>query len=204
MGAPEIIPATAADRGRLGGLLSDAFAEDPLVLWTCRKDAKRDEGRLALYTAGFDEYLIRGIAQTTPEKTVCALWAPPGAAHLGLRGVLSYLPVVSRYGGPLRVPYLTAVQLRLERHHPREPHYYLYVLGVAPEAQGQGLGSAMLEHMHARIDAEGMPAYLETSTPRNLPLYERHGYRVREEVVLGRGAPPTWLMWREPRPSAGA
>jgi hypothetical protein len=43
-----------------------------------------------------------------------------------------------------------------------------------------------------------VPAYLEASTPRNRALYERHGFTVTEEFVLGKGSPPLWRMWREP------
>jgi GNAT superfamily N-acetyltransferase len=86
----------------------------------------------------------------------------------------------------------------LEARHPRELHYYLPVVGVDPEWQGRGLGSAVLAPVLERCDREGMPAFLEASTPRNRALYERHGFAVSEEFKLGRTAPPLWRMWREP------
>jgi ribosomal protein S18 acetylase RimI-like enzyme len=85
-----------------------------------------------------------------------------------------------------------------ERHPDDRSHWYLFILGTEQAAQGQGLGSALLDHMLGRVDADGMPAYLESSSERNLALYGRHGFEVTSEVVIP-GGPRIWLMWREPR-----
>ena len=85
------------------------------------------------------------------------------------------------------------------RRHPRVPHYYLHAIGALRDCQGQGLGSALLKHTTRRCDEEGMPAYLESSSPRNVPLYERHGFEVQAAEPLGEGGPPMFFMWREPR-----
>jgi GNAT superfamily N-acetyltransferase len=69
---------------------------------------------------------------------------------------------------------------------------------VDPERQGRGIGSAMMFPVLSRCDAEGVPAYLEASSPRNRGLYERHGFEVSEEFEIGPGAPPLWRMWRSP------
>ncbi|HWF77545.1 MAG TPA: GNAT family N-acetyltransferase, partial [Caulobacteraceae bacterium] len=70
--------------------------------------------------------------------------------------------------------------------------------GVAPAAQGRGVGSALLRAANARLDAEGLPAYLETATTRNVALYRRHGYEVISEHKARADAPTMWSMWREP------
>ena len=65
---------------------------------------------------------------------------------------------------------------------------------------GQGLGTQMLREVLAGVDTDGVPAYLESSNERNLPLYERNGFRVVGELqALGHG-PAIWRMWREPQP----
>ena len=91
----------------------------------------------------------------------------------------------------------------IEERHPDEPaHWYLPCIGVRPDRQGQGVGSALLEHMTERLDREGVPAYLEASSERNRALYLRHGFEIRGELTLPEG-PTLWLMWREPSPSQG-
>ena len=69
-------------------------------------------------------------------------------------------------------------------------------LGALPLHEVTG---ALLAAVLERCDRERMPAFLEASRARNRDLYERHGFTVTEEFRLGRGAPPQWRMWREPR-----
>jgi predicted N-acetyltransferase YhbS len=93
---------------------------------------------------------------------------------------------------------VTASIAMLERRHPRKPHMYLSVLGTEPSAQGRGLGSAAISPGLAFADAEGLPAFLESSKERNLDFYARFGFRVMGELRLPGGGPPMWPMWREP------
>ncbi|MEP6606361.1 MAG: GNAT family N-acetyltransferase [Nitrosospira sp.] len=90
----------------------------------------------------------------------------------------------------------------MKSHHPVEPHYYLYLLGVTPDRQLHGLGSALLRTMLERCDREQMPAYLEASSPQNIPFYQRQGFRVIKEFQFGPGGPPLAAMWRKPHLSA--
>ncbi len=71
------------------------------------------------------------------------------------------------------------------QYHPHEPHWYLAVLGVDVSRQGKGLGSLLMKHTLARVDAERMPAYLESSNPRNIPFYETHGFEVIGRIQSG-------------------
>ena len=82
--------------------------------------------------------------------------------------------------------------------HYREPHWYLSTLGTDPEAQGRGLGSAMLAPVLGLCDEDGWPAYLESSKESNIPFYERHGFRVTGEIQVPDG-PKLWPMLRPPR-----
>jgi ribosomal protein S18 acetylase RimI-like enzyme len=79
--------------------------------------------------------------------------------------------------------------------HPHEPHWYLPWLGVDPALQGRGLGSLMLKHTLRRVDETGLPAYLESSNPKNIPLYERLGFEVLG-VIQGGSFPPITPMLR--------
>jgi GNAT superfamily N-acetyltransferase len=86
----------------------------------------------------------------------------------------------------------------MERRHLREPHYYVRDVGVLPDMQGKGLGSALMRPTLDRCDREGLPAYLEASSERNAALYERLGFRVTEELRVA-DSPPLRLMRRSPR-----
>jgi len=87
----------------------------------------------------------------------------------------------------------------LEARHPLDAHHYLAFLAVHPDHQGHGVGSALLDRHHARLDRAVIPAYLEANDPRNRDLYSRHGYRCTAEISLNDG-PTIWPMWRAPMP----
>ena len=82
----------------------------------------------------------------------------------------------------------------LELLHPMEPHWYLGTLGVDPDRQSRGVGTALLSRWLAEVDRGGMPAYLETDSEGNVGFYQRLGFAVESEVsVLG---VPVWTMCR--------
>ena len=85
----------------------------------------------------------------------------------------------------------------MAKGHPTEPHWYLALLGVEPVFQGAGIGTALLEKRLAECDRTGVPAYLETQKPENVPYYGRFGFVVSRTIELD-GCPTLWTMWREP------
>jgi ribosomal protein S18 acetylase RimI-like enzyme len=87
---------------------------------------------------------------------------------------------------------------RMGRYHPHEPHWYLPLIGVDPRHQRRGHGSALLQHALAQCDRDHAPAYLESSNPANVPLYERHGFAVMDTIQVG-SSPPIFPMLRRAR-----
>jgi ribosomal protein S18 acetylase RimI-like enzyme len=85
----------------------------------------------------------------------------------------------------------------MELRHFKRPHWYILAVGVRPEDQGQGLGSALLAPTLGRCDRDGLPAYLEASSERSAALYERLGFEHVRELRFA-GSPPLWLMLRSP------
>ena len=112
---------------------------------------------------------------------------------------LRVLPTIVRLTGVSRLMRGAAMAAAMEDAHPREPCFYLAFIGVAPEAQGAGLGTDVLAHTLARVDQAGAGAYLENSNPRNTPLYQRAGFSVTRKIVARDGAPPIYAMWRPAR-----
>jgi GNAT superfamily N-acetyltransferase len=79
---------------------------------------------------------------------------------------------------------------------PDEPHLHLGPIGVAPQAQRQGVGTALMRYYLDHLRAENLPGYLETDKLENIEFYEKFGFVVEhEEELIGT---PTWYMWREP------
>ena len=137
--------------------------------------------------------------RTTTDEATAAVWLPPpGRWQLPLPQRLGLLPTLVRFLG-LRTASIPGGLERMEARHPQDrAHWYLFILGTEQAAQRRGLGSALLAHMLARVDTDQMPAYLESSSERNLALYRRHGFEITSEVAIP-GGPTIWLMWREPQ-----
>jgi GNAT superfamily N-acetyltransferase len=192
--------AALADAPRLAQALASAFQDDPVIAWIFP-----DEQRRRRVLPAFMEFRLRKLAfphdqvWMTADGAAAAVWLPPpGRWQLPLPQRLRLLPALVRFLG-LRTASVLGGLERMEQRHPHDPsHWYLFILGTEQAAQGQGLGSALLAHMLARVDAAGLPAHLESSSERNLALYGRHGFAVTSEVAIP-GGPRIWPMWREPR-----
>ena len=204
--AVEVRPASPADRDALAAMLSRAFDDDPVMAWFLPDDARRAARSEMFYRRVVLDgpYARAGDVDTTEGLGSAAMWLPPGTWRLGLLDQLRLLPAMLRIL-PVRwlVSRLAAFN-QIEARHPHEPpHWYLSALGTDLDQQGHGLGSALLADQLQRLDADAVPAYLESSKERNVPFYERHGFAVTETIDLPDG-PRLWLMWRDPQePAAG-
>ncbi len=127
------------------------------------------------------------------------MWAAPDDWKSGVREQLRVTVPMARAVGLRSIASRLGALATIERHHPTEPHWYLAILGADPDRRGQGIGSALMEPMIERCDADGMPAHLESSKEENLAFYHRFGFEVTDELSLPHGGPPLWGMWRDPR-----
>jgi GNAT superfamily N-acetyltransferase len=91
-----------------------------------------------------------------------------------------------------------AVFEQMARYHPREPHWFLPFIGVDPLQQGKGCGAALMQHALIPCDRDGTPAYLESSNPKNIPLYERYGFELLGTIQV-ETSPAIFPMLRKPR-----
>lgn len=200
--APGLRRAVLTDLPDLAEMLGRAFAGDPMFRYLADPHG-RPEDHLASMFRGVLRHLADDFADTltTPDRQAVAVWNRPGyRAPQGLDG-FRMLPHMAGLTGWRRIHLMMQVLGALDRRHKElmpGPHWYLLALAVAPDRQGQGLGTALMRPYLDRCDRDGLPAYLETSQPRNLPLYERHGFRVVDDVTMGKPPFPTWLMRRDP------
>jgi len=196
---PTVRRATAQDIPALARMLARAFLDDPVASWAWRPDDLRLRALERFQAVRLRQLLAGEEIWTTDELTCAALWAPPGSWHTSLRETAMLVPSFLHPRLFVRMPLVALGWEKLERTHPRTPsHFYLALLGTEPQAQGKGLGSAVMGAVLEQCDRDQVGAYLESSKERNIDFYARHGFRVLEEIRLLRG-PSMWKMWRDPR-----
>ncbi|MFE9439256.1 GNAT family N-acetyltransferase [Streptomyces sp. NPDC006602] len=197
--------ASAGDRELVVRLLDQAFLDDPVSRWVFPGDEYRRRTHHRLMAAFTDVVLAEGRIDVTEDGTACALWVSVPAADDHGQGADQD---TGEDDGPARVraavdPENERVELigRLaaEIHPSGRAHAYLWMIGVAPEHQGEGIGTALIASVLDRCDREGLPAYLEASNARSRKLYERLGFEPTDRPLDLPDGPQMWPMWREPR-----
>ena len=211
--APELRAAGPGDLDAVVDLLTGVFLDDPLMsaIAAAAPEPRAALGHLhrvelaAHYLAAdpaarADSRVDLAVDAAGGAPLGVALWdAPSSADVVGPLGPGNEPPPgldLDLLGGAWELCLLDAAQC--EAHRPAEPHWYLYMVAVAPAARGRGIGGRLLGHGLKRVDAEGLPAHLESTTPGSRRLYERFGFRQVAELA-GSGLPVYWAMTRPAR-----
>ena len=211
--APELRAAGPGDLDAVVDLLTGVFLDDPLMsaIAAAAPEPRAALGHLhrvelaAHYLAAdpavrADSRVDLAVDAAGGAPLGVALWdAPSSADVVGPLGPGNEPPPgldLDLLGGAWELCLADAAQC--EAHRPAEPHWYLYMVAVAPAARGRGIGGRLLGHGLKRVDAEGLPAHLESTTPGSRRLYERFGFRQVAELA-GSGLPVYWAMTRPAR-----
>ena len=192
-----VLTATEEDAAAVTGTIAAAFADLDVCRWLCDDPPSRPavlSGQLGITV----RHAVRhGTVEYLPGYRAAAVWLPcPGPDVPGYDALLT--EVTGRWAPRYRL--LDEAMLAAR---PSPPHAYLPLLAVHPAHQGEGLGSVLLAHRHAALDATGTPAFLEAASARSRRLYLRHGYLDSgPPIVLPYRGEPLYPMWREALPPA--
>lgn len=171
-----------------------AFAGDPFARWLYPDPAKYVAVSPEFGRAFGGKGFAHGSVDIVAGGTGAAIWLPPGVEPDGER----MQELLEAHAPEDVLADIGAVIEQMAEAHPQEPCWYLPIIGVDPALHGRGLGAALLRRGIERADAEGVPAYLESSNPRNIGLYERHGFEILRTIQVG-ASPPVVPMLRRPR-----
>lgn len=187
--------ATRADETSVVDVITLGFSADPMARWSFPDPRTYLEQFPTLVRAFGGRAFDDGTAYCVEGYAGAALWLPPGAEP-----DLEALDALIETHAPAHIKAdANGVFDQMAVYHPTEPHWYLPMIAVDPARQGQGHGSALLREALVRCDRDGLLAYLESSNPRNITLYERHGFVVMGTIQVG-SSPPLTPMSRQPRP----
>jgi len=194
MDLPAIKTATNSDEAAVFDALSLAFCADPVMRWLYPHPSK--------FLKHFPELMKHFGGKAFPNTSAhfvdgfvgAALWLPPGVAFDGeaIASLLQSTVAEEQHAD------LFAVFNQMPEYHPHEPHWYLAAIGIDPSRQNQGQGAALIQHALRICDRDHVSAYLESSNPRNISFYRKHGFEVLATLQSGT-SPPVTPMYRSAR-----
>jgi ribosomal protein S18 acetylase RimI-like enzyme len=190
---PEVKSAGANIQASTISTIVLGFAADPMTRWVWPDSSEYLRIMPQFVKAFGGRAFENGTAYITEGARAAALWLPPGVqpdeAAMGAVMTEALRPEIAENIGP--------ILQGMAEHHPHEPHWYLPLIAADPCWIGQGLGTLLMKHALRQCDDDGIAAYLESSNPRNISLYERHGFRIIGQIQHG-SSPTLTPMLRTP------
>ncbi|MGD8475063.1 MAG: GNAT family N-acetyltransferase [Anaerolineae bacterium] len=201
--ARESIRLVASQKAQSAQMLARAFLEDPAYSAIFPDGDERERSLRSLFGAVIGYSLVYGLIHTTPTVSGVACWLSPGNTEITLwrilRTGLGLQRAVARFKPQARKEFLETLAY-MDEIHKREvpdPHWYLWALGVAPEHQGQGIGSRLIQPVLAQADRDGVPCHLETQTEGNVSFYQHRGFEIVSDGWVAEREIRVWMMLRE-------
>jgi ribosomal protein S18 acetylase RimI-like enzyme len=190
-------PALWSDAEALSQMMARAFLDDPLIAHFLPEPSGRLEKLPRIFRVLFKLGLPHKACTVASGIEAAALWRPPNKWHMTLLDYVSNGPSLLRAFGTGALRAMSAMDF-IEKHHPKEPHWYLQAVGTDPAKQGKGFGSLVIRDQLTKIDAARMPTYLESSKEANIPIYQSLGFELTGRIEIPRG-PCIYPMWRKAR-----
>lgn len=186
--------AMTSDEARITSIMVLAFSSDPVVRWVWPDPQQYVKHFPSFVRAFAGKAFATGSAYYVDDYAGAALWLPPNV-HFDEEAVTavfreSVSEEIQRAG--------VRVFEQMAKYHPAEPHWYLPVLGVDPSRHSKGLGSVLMKYALDKCDLDNKSAYLESSNPRNIPFYKRHGFEVLGTITAGKSL-SVYPMLRRPK-----
>ncbi|WP_225000231.1 N-acetyltransferase [Cesiribacter sp. SM1] len=188
-----MIKASSSDKALVIDILARAFDANPSVNYIVRQDGRREKRIRSLMDYSFELCQAFGAVYLSADRKGCALVLLPEKKKTTIRTLMLDLRLVVGVTGLRRVGKILAREAKIKKGYPQLPFYYLWFLGVAPEQQGRGIGSMLLQDIIEESRQLQRPVYLETSLASNIGFYRRWGFEVYREILFDQ---PLYCMRR--------
>ena len=149
-----------------------AFAADPLLRWILPSADKYLNHSAGIFDGFGGVAFDAGTAYQVADFAGVALWVPPSHAQHHDNDDAEFSSSLTQLVVPEQMEEVATVLTQMQSYHPDYDCWYLPLIGVDPGHQGRGLGAQLMKYALASCDEAGLPAYLESSNPANISLYE--------------------------------
>ncbi|MBC6489623.1 GNAT family N-acetyltransferase [Flavihumibacter stibioxidans] len=173
------------DKQLVVDILTRSFIDNKSVNYIIKQDGKRDQRLKHLMEYSFDFCNLFGDVFISDYREACALVLVPDRKKVTLKSILLDIKLVLLVTGLSNTKKAISRESAIKQIHPNAPLYYLWFIGVEPSKQGHGTGSKLLDEIIQKGLSENRTICLETSTIKNLPWYEKHGFKTYRELDFG-------------------
>ncbi|HEX7142819.1 MAG TPA: GNAT family N-acetyltransferase [Nitrososphaeraceae archaeon] len=194
MTIPIVKTAIESDEAGVIDVLKLAFVADPATRWVFPEPQEYLSHFYSFAKAFGGKAFASQSAHYFENYSGAALWLPPNVYP----DVDQLVVLLQSSGSEDAKKDGPKVFEKMSSYHPNESHWYLPLLGVDPLYHGKRLGSALMQHAIVACDLDNKLAYLESSNPKNIQFYERHGFELLGEIQVN-SSPPIFPMLRKPR-----
>ena len=200
---PTIVPLDSSRWGEAVELQVDALFDEPVIQYIFPDKSKRRRGLTHMMARSIKYGMLYGHVETTEDLEGLAVWVKPQYVNFNfictLRSGMIFLPLLLGRGASRRFSHALESASRLHAEHAPGRHWHLFILAIRPDFQRRGVGTTLMQHGLARIDAAGLPCYLETTAEKNLDYYPRHGFEMVGREGLDGDGVNFWAFLRRPQ-----
>ena len=173
------------DKELIIDILTNSFSENKSVNYIVKQDEKRIERIRSLMDYSFEVCYMFGDVFLTDDRKGCALVVLPDKKKTNLKAILLDIKLIFSCMGLGNAKKAMDREGKIKKLQPKEPVYYLWFIGVDPKEQNKGIGSSLLRDVIKQAELKNRPVTLETSTLKNIPWYEKFGFKIYNELDLG-------------------
>lgn len=166
-------------------ILTNSFEDNQSVNYIVKQDSKRKERIRALMDYSFEICYMFGAVYLSDDKKGCALVLYPDQKKFSIKSALLDVQLLLNAIGLTRAGKAMSRESAIKSNYPNEPIYYLWFLGVFNADQNNGVGSQLLKEIIQDSQKQQKPIYLETSTIKNIPWYQKFGFSIYQELDFG-------------------
>jgi len=174
--------ASETQKSLIVDILSESFDDNKSVNYVVKQDKKRRERIRELMDYSFKVCNAFGDVWMSDDEKACALVLYPERKRSTLNAMMWDAKLALSAIGLNRIAQVLSRESKIKSLHPKDRFSYLWFIGVPPQLQGKGKGSALIEEVIRESEKDGRPIYLETSVDRNIPWYKKHGFEIFQSL----------------------
>lgn len=198
--------ALTADQQKIAAnVLGAAFAQDIFMTYLFPNATTRESNLVKLFLPVIRSAILYGSVQLTSEHGVL-IWLPGDALPFNLsqliKSRLIWTPVAIGFAAFNRLQAHDGFCEHVLLSKAPKQFAYLWLVGVHPQAKGQGVGKRMIQSALRDMHHRGYSTcLLRTDNEQNVPLYQHLGFELIHTDIAPKSGLQYWLLSQTTSPT---